>query len=62
MLARSASSLEFLAGTRPSGFPCHLILKGGAAETINAKMVQVEARKRELEQALSDGASAAAPP
>jgi site-specific DNA recombinase len=32
----------------------NLILKGGAAERINAKMVQLEARKAELERALSE--------
>ena len=33
-----------------------LILKGGAAEKINARMVQLEARKRELERALTEAA------
>jgi site-specific DNA recombinase len=32
----------------------NLILKGGAAERINAKMVQLEARKGELERALAE--------
>jgi DNA invertase Pin-like site-specific DNA recombinase len=32
----------------------NLILKGGAAEKINAKMVQLEARKRALERALAE--------
>ncbi|KRR18330.1 hypothetical protein [Bradyrhizobium retamae] len=36
-----------------------LILKGGAADRINAKMVQLEGRKAELEQQLTD---AEAPP
>ena len=37
----------------------NLILKGGAADRINAKMVQLEGRKAELEQQLTD---AEAPP
>jgi site-specific DNA recombinase len=37
----------------------NLILKGGAADRINAKMVQLEGRKAELEQQLTD---AGAPP
>jgi len=32
----------------------NLILKGGAADTINAKMVQIEARKAELERQVAD--------
>ena len=32
----------------------NLILKGGAADKINAKMVQLESRKAELEQVLAD--------
>ena len=32
----------------------NLILKGGAAEKINAKMVQLESRKADLERALAD--------
>ena len=32
----------------------NLILKGGAAERVNAKMVQLEARKGELERALAE--------
>jgi len=36
--------------------PLDLILKGGAAERINAKMVQLEARKAELERVLTEAA------
>ena len=36
----------------------NLILKGGAADRINAKMVQLEGRKAELERQLADAESA----
>ncbi|GLH80052.1 MULTISPECIES: recombinase family protein [unclassified Bradyrhizobium] len=39
---------------RELGTLLNLILKGGAADTINAKMVQLESRKAELERELAD--------
>ena len=42
---------------RELGTLLDLILKGGAADTINAKMVQLEGRKAELEQKLADAES-----
>ena len=42
---------------RELGTLLNLILKGGAADTINAKMVQLEGRKAELERQLADAES-----
>jgi site-specific DNA recombinase len=42
---------------RELGTLLNLILKGGAADTINAKMVQLEGRKAELERQLTDAES-----